>query len=691
MRELPESITDKFSSRRNQIEAKAAEKGITSAKGKHVLGASIREPKQKDVAKDTLREQWNARLDDREKEALNLVLTNGGGGDAPISPSQAIEYSLEHSFQKASAVSEKRLKAEALRYGVGSVLPEDVAGLTQNEQVIAKEVKGQVMATTKKTLKAEVEMLEFARTGHGQFSPLGDASADLPGLSEEQRRAARLNLSSRDRVVGVRGGAGTGKSTMMKATIGAIEHGKQRREVFVFAPSAQASRGELKKAGFENAETLEMLLRSEQLQRKTQGGVLVIDEAGLVSSVDMKRLFDVAERGGNRLVLFGDYRQHASVEAGDAFRLLESEAGVRLAELKEIRRQTDPEYKKAVQEISKGTARGAQKGFDRLDKMGAIVEASGDERHQMLVRDYLMAVDDGKTALIIAPTHSEGERLTDELRERLKQRGAIGKEQEFLVRKNTGWTDAQKGDGRNFKPGMVVEFSQNAKGFTKGDKTVVVHGGGEVLLLKQDGTQAQLPEGSADYFEVYRTHDVAIGEGDRIRITKNGTLKADKPGRGAKVNNGDIFTVEGFTKEGDIRLEKGKLLSKDYGHFTTGYVDTSYSSQSKTVDREFVAVGNESRGATNRQQWYVSLSRGREMVKVHVDSKEDVRNAIARGTERMSAVELTGTRIREGWRARLKKTLERNRVARFLKSRTESLADYWRERSVERNMGYGRG
>lgn len=86
----------------------------------------------------------------------------------------------------------------------------------------------------------------------------------------------------------------------------------------------------------------------------------------------------------------------------------------------------------------------------------------------------------------------------------------------------------------------------------------------------------------------------------------------DGQARGTKINNGDIFTVEAFTKEGDIRLEKGKLLPKDYGHFTTGYVDTSYASQSKTVDREFVAVGNESRGATNRQQWYVSLSRGRQ-------------------------------------------------------------------------------
>jgi conjugative relaxase-like TrwC/TraI family protein len=690
---LPDSITEKFSSRRNQIESKAAQRGITTAKGKHTLGASIREPKQKDVAKGTLRQQWNARLSDDERAALKAVLADGSEGDNSVTAQQAIDYSLEHSFERASAVSEKRLKAEALRYGVGSVLPEDVASLTKGEGVIAKETQGQVMATTRKTLKEEVAMLEFARNGHGKFSPLGDANAELPGLSEEQQRAARFILKSRDRVVGIRGGAGTGKTAMMKATIDAIEqkHGGRGKEVFVFAPSAQASRGVLRKDGFENAETLERLLVDEKLQKQTRGGVIWVDEAGLVSSRSMRRLFDVARQQDARVVLSGDYRQHASVEAGDSFRLLESEAGVKLAQLKEIHRQKDPAYKKAVEEISKGTATGAQKGFDRLDRMGAVVEASPEERHRLLIGDYLKAAEDGKSALIVAPTHAEGERLTEGLREALKERGAIGAEREFMVRKGTGWTTAQKGDGRNYQPGQVVEFNQNAKGFAKSEKAVVVKGGIEVMLQKQDGTQAPLRTDSTERFDVYRARELAIGKGDRIRITKNGNVKVEGQARSTRVNNGEIFTVEGFTKEGDIRLENGKILPKDYGHFTPGYVDTSYASQGKTVDRVFIAAGSESIPAVGQQQWYVSVSRGREQAKVYVDSKDDVRRAIAHGAQRMSAVELTKTQIREGWRARLRKTLERNRVARFLKARTEAIGDYWRnQRSLERS-GYARG
>ena len=141
---------------------------------------------------------------------------------------------------------------------------------------------------------------------------------------------------------------------------------------------------------------------------------------------------------------------------------------------------------------------------------------------------------------------------------------------------------------------MVVEFHQNAKGFTRGDKAAVAEDENGLYLQKQDGTRAAVPVGQAKRFDVYRTRDVAIAKGDRIRITNNGEAKVEGQAKGTRLNNGDIFTVEGFTKEGDIRLGKGKLLPKGFGHFALGYVDTSYASQGKTVDRVFIAAGSES-------------------------------------------------------------------------------------------------
>jgi ATP-dependent exoDNAse (exonuclease V) alpha subunit len=504
---------------------------------------------------------------------------------------------------------------------------------------------------------------------------------ELAGLSAEQRKAAEHVLTSRNTVTGVVGKAGTGKTRMMRATVDAIE-ASSGQKVFVFAPSSQASRGVLKKEGFANAETLEMLLQNEKLQQQTKGQVLWVDEAGLISTRDMKRLMDVAKQGGNRVILSGDYTQHASVEAGDALRILEKEGGVGLARLTEIRRQTEPGYRKAVQAIAEGSGKAAQKGFDALDRMGSVIEASGQERHGMLVRDYLQAQEEGKSALIIAPTHAEGDRLTSELRTALKERGAIGHEREFSTRRSTGWTQAQKGDIRNYQPGMVIEFHQNAKGFTRGDKAVVGRDGEGLFLQKEDGTRGALPVSQAKRFDVYHSGTVALARGDRLRIIKNGETRVEGQKKGARLNNGDIFTVEGFTKEGDIRLEKGRVLPKSFGHMSLGYVDTSYASQGKTVDRVFIAVGSQSLPATNQQQWYVSASRGREMAKLYVEDKGEVRDRIAKTGQRLSAVELTGTKVRDPWRVRIAKAIERIRITRFFERRAHAVADGARRREA---------
>jgi len=703
----PKSLVDKNSRRRNEIEREAAEKGITDSQGKHTIGYYGREHKNNDLSRAELRAIWDGRLTDEERSALADATHGRAKGDRAYTADEAKEYALAHAFQNASSVSEKRLKAEALRYGVGSVLPESVADITQHAEVIKETRAGQVMTTTKTVLRDEIAMLEFAKDGQRKFKPLVNANSldeDLAGLSGEQRKAALHVLKSRDQVTGVRGAAGTGKTHMLQtvnAVISSIEsRSGDYSHVFAFAQSTTASRGELAKVGFKNAETLAMLFKNEKLQKQLHKQVMLVDEAGLISSKDMRNIFDIAKKQQARVVLVGDYRQHSSIEAGDSFRLLEQEAGIRYAQITEIRRQSHKGYRKAVEQISAGTGRGARKGFDALDKMGWIVESRGEERHGQLVSDYLQSVDDGKSALIIAPTHVEGARLTNELRRALKERGAIGKEREFIVRRSTGWTQAQKADTRNYEAGMVVDFHEavagerkrsggartTSGGFAKGEAAAVVgREGDSVILLRQDGTKATLPMEQAQRFEVSRTRAIAVGKGDRIRITKNGEAKVVGQKKGTRINNGDIYTVEGFTKEGDIRLEKGKLLPNDWGHMSLGYVDTSYASQGKSVDRVFVSLGNESLRATNLQQWYVSASRGKEMAKVYVEDKEEVRDAIAKGGERLSAVELTRTKLRDSWRNKVAQSFERNRIARFLKTRAAAVADYWRSRE---GLGY---
>ncbi len=78
-------------------------------------------------------------------------------------------------------------------------------------------------------------------------------------LNDQQKDAVRHVLNSRDTVTAVTGGAGTGKSSLMEEAAEAIR--SNGKKVFVFAPSTGA-REVLEEKGFENAQTVEHLLRN---------------------------------------------------------------------------------------------------------------------------------------------------------------------------------------------------------------------------------------------------------------------------------------------------------------------------------------------------------------------------------------------------------------------------------------------
>jgi ATP-dependent exoDNAse (exonuclease V) alpha subunit len=473
-------------------------------------------------------------------------------------------------------------------------------------------------------------------------------------MAPEQRAAAEKILASRDQVIGLRGGAGTGKTRMMQATVAAIRKGGH--EVFTFAPSAEASRGVLRSEGFENADTVERLLTDENLRKQVKGQVLWIDEAGLLSVKDTNRLFALAKEQNCRVILAGDKKQHTAVVRGDALRIIEEEAGLPFAELKDVKRQTNASYRAAVQAISEGDAPSKNgtklaEGIEALERIGAIVELEGEERYRQMANDYLTATTerkrDGtvKTALVVAPTHAEGDRITDYIREGLREQGRLSdKERRFQSLEMANWTTAQRKDAAMYKPGLVVQFHQNARGFKRGEKVEVLgHDKDGVTVKYTNGKKASLQLGEAEKFQVYRPAEIELAAGDVVRITQNGygnqserTGKADKP----RLNNGAVFQVDSFTREGDIRLTNGFVVPKHYGHLSYGYASTSHSAQGKTVDKVFVAMGQDALVAASREQFYVSVSRGRESVKLYTDDKQAMLDAVKTTSERLSATEL---------------------------------------------------
>ncbi len=123
-----------------------------------------------------------------------------------------------------------------------------------------------------------------------------------------------------------------------------------------------------------------------RLQQKAKGQVVWIDEAGLLSAKTMAKVFALADKLDARVLLTGDRRQHGSVERGASLSLLEDEAGIKPAEVKEIKRQAG-EYKAAIKALSEGKV---GEGFSRLDRLGWIHEIADDERYKRLAADYVL-------------------------------------------------------------------------------------------------------------------------------------------------------------------------------------------------------------------------------------------------------------------------------------------------------------
>jgi conjugative relaxase-like TrwC/TraI family protein len=442
---------EKFSRRTAQIEEKAREKGIDNVDAKAELGAKTRQSKKKDLTFPELQAAWRERMTPQEQEALHALEKKIGGDAEPADNSaaaRAVEYAMQHSFERKSVIDERRLLAEALKYGVGKATVEDVHRELQKSDVITAERYGRRMATTREVLAEERKLIAFAREGRGTCTPFAGTSDRFTRdwLTDEQKRAVRHVVGSRDRVTIVRGAAGVGKTSLMQEAVEEIEAGGTK--VLALAPSASASRGTLRDAGFENADTVARFLLDEKLQEKAKGQLIWIDEAGLLGTRTMSAVFQTADKLDARVLLSGDRRQHGSVERGAALKLLEDEAGVKPAEVKEIQRQAGA-YKEAVKALGEGRT---AEGFKRLDELGWVREIADDERYRALASDYVQAVSNGKTALVVSPTHAEGARITEEIRRALKESDNIGGEARvFPVLHHKSLTEAERGDLVNYQ------------------------------------------------------------------------------------------------------------------------------------------------------------------------------------------------------------------------------------------------
>lgn len=673
---IDRSTIEKFSLRTKQIEDAAAAECISDAEAKSKLGKKTRQKKDSELPVEQLHELWKARLTAKERKAFAALRAGAiGNRSQDVSMNKidvAVEFALEHHLFRQSTVEKHQIVGTALEHGL-TLLPEEIDVALANADVIArtKAIDGAArhFVTTDRVLDAEGKMIAFARDSRGtRYSIKPDPHEfKRDWLNDQQKNAVNHVLHSRDTVTGVTGGAGTGKTSLMKEAVEAIE--SQGKNVLTFSPSTGA-REVLMEEGFEAAQTVEHLLRNEKLQGTIKpGDVLWVDEAGLLDVRSMSGIFRIAEQQEARVVLSGDTRQHSSPRRGEALRLLEKQAGLNVVRIEEIQRQKG-RYKKAVALISQGheivdeskQLTGLLAGFDLLDKMGKIKEIEPGKRYEILADQFIANQGKGKAALVVAPTHSEGEAVTEEIRSRLREAGAIGKENQekkITQLRSLYLSDAQKREASSYsEDGMVVQFHQNAKGgFKRGERyRVGFDESSQVTLHSMAGEPVakSLPSEYPERFEVYSESTIQLAKGDKVRFSLGGTAKDGK----RRISNGRLDEIKGFDRAGNMTLKSGMTIDREYGHLDFGYVVTSHASQGKTTKLAISAMGSQSLPAINAKQFYVTVSRGSEDVVIYVDDKEQVRRAIQDAGQQLSATELVSEKPMQNQKLEARQQLE---------------------------------
>jgi conjugative relaxase-like TrwC/TraI family protein len=625
---IPADVLGRFSRRTALIEKVAKELGITDPDRKGELGAETRDRKNHKMTWEQLRQVWDKRLTVQERHVLEGTYCHATSYARPERGERmAVNHAIEHSFVREAVVPERKLVTEALKRGIGAVTVEGVTREMLERPLIRSDVAGRRMATTKEMLGLETRLVDFAREGRGRCRPVGNPErpCSRDWFNEGQKAAVHHVLGSRDRVMIIRGVAGTGKTTLEQEIGEALA--EAGRPVVALAQSVKASREVLRQeAGFATADTVARFLKDKEMQESARGGIILVDEASQLGTRDMLSVFDVAQAVGARVILVGDRRQHRSVTAGEPLKLLEEMAGLKAAEVTEILRQQG-DYKKAAEALSEGRT---EEAFAELDKLGWIKQVPDAERNNQLADAYLVAAaekkPDGrpKSALVVSPTHAEADRITDAIRTGLKAQGKLGDER--IIK---GWvpihlTDAQKADATEYEPGDLLQFHQNAPGYKKGSRLIV-------------GEGAEAPTELAKRFEAYRPTQFALAVGDRVRVTAGGKTKDGEH----RLSNGSLLTVQGFNKRGDIIVDHGWLVDRDFGHLTHGYVVTSHASQGVTVDKVFVGVSSQSFPATYQRTAYVAVTRGKEQAQIFTDDRKELLNAVSRPDDPLSATELS--------------------------------------------------
>lgn len=534
---------------------------------------------------DDLMELARAALDDlTEKDAvftepsLYTAVAVGLCGEASPEQIMAMAEAMKAELLTTQRIDELTGTAETIYTTRQQLLAEEdirlMCGRTAGEHRIDKKVVDKAIAQRDQALK---------KTVAAELKKRGLDPADATGLEREQIEAIRHICESDDAISVLEGTAGAGKTFSIKS-VGEI-YSSQGYQVHALSGAWTQALNLKKEADFDSGRAIAAWLaelRSGKLVLDAKA-VIILDEAGMVGTREMRAVLREAERAGCKVVLLGDTLQQTAVSAGDALRMVVREQGS--ARLDTIRRQKSETERQGVKDLFAG--RGVE-GFAAFQHRAQVLESAEQVRFAM-ISDWLRGkLRDGdhmgrgradtaartlfegrdskaiKTHLMQASDKATVFELNQLAHDALRAAGKLG---EDSVRLET--MDCPAGERVEFSVGDEVVFRINRRD------------------LGGDGTTE-----ASEVFNRVKGVIVGIDDQDRLQIMTSDRALVTLDPKDEAWQHAD----------GGVALQHA-------------YAQTVYAGQGVTVDHTY----NADSAALNRRSAGVMMSRHREEAHVYID------------------------------------------------------------------------
>jgi len=451
-----------------------------------------------------------------------------------------------------------------------------------------------------------------------------EMTSGLAALWLQQHEAVnKYVMTSTDRFLNIRGGAGVGQTYFMERLVRAsLDAG---RPVALVAPYGEQSRVTLRSeaerlsrpdvaAAFRDANTVAWLLNktrfSGEFRESLWGADIYIDEASLLDNQTMLELVSLANDVDARVIFQGDTQQLPAVGRGQPLAMLERELGfgMQVGRINVTRRQLKLEDKRIAQELSSGDASRFSSTIETLIERGAVRRGGITE-----AVDAILANRNAKRpveTIVLSSTHRVAEKVSEKLHEAYKAARPELKMAQIAAFKVRALQPAELLSTASYRPGEMIEYRLDDQKWARLAEVQEVTAEGVKIKGHLKGTRELIPFN--DVTAVYEKAILERGPGEALLLTQK--IKAN----GKVYENGSRQMIAAI--EGELmRFESGLELKLDDGRVRQGDAVTTYKAQGASKTEMIRVEDNRSLAAmANREDLHVAFTRHRAGARMFV-------------------------------------------------------------------------